>query len=357
MIVYAPHNLDSYDSYGLIACELLRHLDALGVDVYAVALGDVHHANQSEDVRRITNKPIRASLGGIFLGYPTTYTRHNPLADMGPRIAITMFESSKIPQDWIEPLNGMDAVIVPSQFCKDGFLNSGVSTRIHVVPLGICDVFKPVWRSFDGPYTFLAIGDRGKRKGALEAIHAFHTAFGDDPKYRLIVKARDVEGQRVNILNDNIDVIYEDMSLDALYGLYLQAHCMVFPARGEGFGLPPREFAATGAPAIATNWSGLADDIELWGIPLGYRLSRADWQGAKNLQGQDLGMWADPNVEQLTRLMKNVAGWRVNYQRMAMSNAPLVKRLYDWHRFAREVLNIWNGVTHGHRNATTTILA
>ena len=344
--VYAPAHLDPYDSYGLIACELLRNLDALGVYVNAVALGEPRHTNQPTDIAALTNRPIRPSLGGVLLGYPTTWQHHGPLAHVGGRIAITMFESSKIPPDWIEPLNQMDAVIVPSTFCRDSFVECGVTVPIYVVPLGVSEIYTPAPRSGDRPYTFLAFGDRGRRKNALEAIHAFHLEFGDDPNYRLVIKSRDLDN-RTNVLNENIDIIYQDMTVEELYQLYLSTDCMLFPSRGEGFGLPPREFAATGAPVIATNWSGLADDIEVWGIPLGYTLAPADWQGAKNLQGLDLGVWADPDLDDLQRLMRHVADNRELYAARAIESAPQVKELYSWVCFAQAVYDIWKGVING----------
>lgn len=189
--IYANGHWDYLDSYGLIACQLARHLSRLGVYVNAQSVGETVMDSQPGDIRAITSQPIRASLGGIFLGYPTAYDKHpNPLAQMGPRIGISMFESSKIPQDWIEPLNAMDAVIVPCKFCKEIFQACGVTTPIHVVPLGVGDIYQYAERDPDRPLTFLTFGDRGERKGGLVALKAFQLAFGENPAYKLIFKMR-----------------------------------------------------------------------------------------------------------------------------------------------------------------------
>src|SRR3989304_2376635 len=108
--VYAPGHYDIADSYGLIACQLVRHLTALDVHVNAVALGETVMDNQPGDVRAVTSRPLRPNLGGLALGYPTGFNRYGALLHAGPRIAITMFESSKIPTSWVAPLNDMDAV-------------------------------------------------------------------------------------------------------------------------------------------------------------------------------------------------------------------------------------------------------
>src|SRR5688572_6590264 len=98
--VYAPGHFDYADSYGLIACQLARHLTRLGVRVNAVARGHTVMDNQPPDVRAVTERPIQPSLGGIVLGYPTGYASQSGLLFAGPRVAITMFESSKLPADW-----------------------------------------------------------------------------------------------------------------------------------------------------------------------------------------------------------------------------------------------------------------
>src|SRR5687768_3819641 len=79
--VYAPGHWDVADSYGLIACQLARHLTALGAHVNAMAMGETVLGTQPDDIRAVTSRPLLPSLGGVFLGYPDGYSRHaNPLA-------------------------------------------------------------------------------------------------------------------------------------------------------------------------------------------------------------------------------------------------------------------------------------
>jgi glycosyltransferase involved in cell wall biosynthesis len=357
LAIYAPGNLDMADSYGLIACQLARYIEAAGVAVQAMAIGERCVDGQPEDIRSIVSRPVQATMGGIVLGYPTMYHQYGPLSNCGPRVAITMFESTKLPSGWVAELNRCAAVVTPSSFCADVFVRCGVNAPVHVIPLGIGESFAPHHRHRGSMYTFVAIADRGLRKGAHIAAQAFVRAFEDDPTYRLVLKSR-VKEEVTHITNSNIDLIQVDMSEAELADFYRSADCMVFPSCGEGFGLPPREFAATGGPVIATAWSG-TDNVGDWGLPLGYRLVPA-WPGHPIFEQQQLGEWAEPDVDELAVLMREVADEADTYNEWAYHNAKTVAKQCSWAHFARGVLDVWSDVlreTYGDRSAAISVTA
>lgn len=351
-----PGNVDPFDSYGLLGVQLARHLTRMGIHVNVFAMGERQMNSHDQELAEIVRKPIHPVLGSIMLGYPTGYMRHtNPLLHAGPRIAITMFESSRLPADWIAPLNEMDAVIVPSWFCHTIFRDSGVTERsrsgaqrIHVVPLGIGESYQYRPRTTNRPLTFLAFFDRGERKGGMVAQQAFTHAFGDNTAYRLILKGRTAKPGRVLAFsNPNIEVIQQDLSEAELYELYCRCDILVNPHKGEGFGLIPREAASSGMLAMTTGWSGTADDIEQWGHALPYTLEPAHWYGNKTLQGQDLGEWARVDARVLAHHLQTVAAtWQ--WSRLLLpGKAEAARRLYSWRVFAECVLNIYEGVASG----------
>lgn len=337
--VFTPGHFDPYDSYGLIAVQLTRHLTRLGVYVNAIPLGDRQMASQPPDVAAVTRRPIRPAFGGFLLGYPTSHNAYGSLAAAGPRVAVTMFESTEIPAAWVPILNELDAVIVPSDFCLTVFKECGVTSPIYVVPLGIGEVYQPAARVRTGkePFTFLAFIDRGIRKGWHHAVQGFIKAFGDNPNYRLILKAR--EGvTSIGFTNPNIDIIQKDMTEQELYELYLSCDCMVNANLGEGFGLIPREFAATGGLALATNWGGTAENLDSWGLPIDYTLVPA-WGDGHHHKG--LGMWADPDIPGLAVLMKVVADTRHKWQPRVLARAGKLHEMYSWQTFAETAYQIW----------------
>lgn len=349
--VCTPSALDPCDSFGILAIELARHLTRSGCYVNLFSQGPRKFDAQDEEIEAIVGQPIRATTGMIGLGYPTTYATYaNPLTRMGPRVGVAMFESTIIPEGFAEALNACQAVVTPSRFCRDIFVDAGVTSPITMAPLGLNPLYAYANRPADRPLTFLAFIDRGMRKGGIEAMQAFIAAFGDDPNYQLILKGRKSK-ITAEILNTNIELIQRDMTPEELYELYLRADVLINPHKGEGWGLLPREFAATGGLALTTGWSGTADDLTQWGVAIPYHLVQADWSNHGRLAGMDLGLWAEPNHEALVGLLKTIAHNRDWYRSRARVYAQNVCRLYSWERFAGQVLEIWKGVADGYSRA------
>lgn len=176
------------------------------------------------------------------------------------RILYTMFESSKIPDDWIEILKLADLVLVPSKWCQDVFAKSGIKTR--VVPLGYNDqVFRYIPRPVRKPFTFLHYDAFNARKGHFEVFNAFNKAFEGNNDVKMIFKTtKDAVSVPLSPSQyPNIEVIYGDVPQAELYNIMERSDAFVFPSRGEGFGLTPLEAMATGLPTIVPNAHGISE--------------------------------------------------------------------------------------------------
>ena len=230
-----------------------------------------------------------------------------PYIDCDDLVLLTMFEATRLPMGWTNLINERTrAVIVPCQWNANVFRDNGVAVPIHVAKLGIDPAdYHPLRREHEGqPYTFLWSGTPDGRKGWDICYRAFWQAFADDARVRLILHFRNLpEVLHVGVQgNANVIVSAGLLSLEAQRRVLQKADCFVFPSRGEGWGSPPREAAATALPVIATRWSGLAEEIDDWAIPLDVQgMSKANfgWD-----QWPDYGEWAEPNVDQLAQLMR-----------------------------------------------------
>lgn len=216
----------------------------------------------------------------------------------------TMFESTRQPTFRTDVMNRyVSQVIVPSPWGAAMFRDNGVRTPIAVVGLGVDGLdFPRLERRRARPYTFLWTGTPDKRKGWDLAYRAFVRAFGRDPQVQLVLHFRDMPRGVKGCRDPNVKLLGGRLTHARLLELLSEADCFVYPARGEGWGQPPREAACTGLPVIATAWAGLAVGIEEWAMPLRLRgFSRADfgfWDG------EDLGQWAEPDPEHLIELMR-----------------------------------------------------
>ncbi len=255
--------------------------------------------------------------------------------------AHTMFEATQLPGGWAEKLNEYaDGLIVPCAWCKSVFRDNGVILPIRVVRWGIApDDYYPLARERDEeqPYTFLWSGTPDKRKGWDLAYRAFWQAFGPSKDVRLIMHFR--EGLRgvAGFDDENVEVVEGLFGRPELRDMLQRADCYIFPSRGEGWGLPPREAAATGLPVIATDYGGLAEEIDLWALPLPIKgFSQADY----GYWEEDIGTWAEPDLGRLIQAMRACRADPQGAALYGLQAALWTREHATWERTARGILDI-----------------
>lgn len=226
------------DGYGMSRDIIKRELFQLGI-----AVGETY------DEQKV----------GLLYNYP--YGILQMRTDV--KLVMTMFESDRIPEDWAEYLKAAHEVIVPSKWCADTFNRAGIKTT--VVPLGYNDrVFKyldrPIPVEEKEPFTFIHYGAFNLRKGFSEVWKAFTEEFKPNEPVRLILKS--TRPPALPIMKEqypNVEVISEELTEQKLVELLARANCMVYPSRGEGFGITPLEAMATGIPAIVPDAHGISE--------------------------------------------------------------------------------------------------
>lgn len=257
------------------------------------------------------------------------------------KIGYTPWESTEVPGAWLHYMQEQDEIWTTSQFCVDVFKNAGVHENIRLVPHGIDpEVWQIVDRTLANQFIFLHIGGPAERKGGQRVADAFLDLFGDRDDVYLVMKsngpseARWREGEHYygNINNHpRITVYPNELSTSELVHLYNQAHCLVYPTNGEGFGFIPFQSIATGMPTITTNLTGTADFAEM-SMPL-----KASWRSGEGLH---LGDWAEPDLEDLrAQMLSAVDNWE-DHKKKAMHSAKVIHSTQTWDHIALRIIDI-----------------
>ncbi|MEX0651882.1 MAG: glycosyltransferase, partial [Candidatus Paceibacterota bacterium] len=188
---------------------------------------------------------------GMVYGYP----HHLQNLKTPIKVLYSMFESTKIPEEWTQYLKLADKIFVPTKFCQEAFKARGFEST--VVPLGY-DHYEYIDRDFSQPFTFLHYDAFNTRKGWDILFQAFTEEFTTD-EAQLVLKTIRRPLPITKKDYPNVRVVAEVMEVSDMKELLADAHCFVFPSRGEGFGIPPLEALATGIPAIIPNRTGMSE--------------------------------------------------------------------------------------------------
>ena len=212
-------------------------------------------------------------------------------------------EGDICPEAWIDNLNAMQLIIVPSEFTKAVFENTAkqknklITTPIEVVPEYFDETIYnnksitasiPDLNSIEESFAFLSVGhwlqgNAGEdRKNISGMLHCFFNTFKDTKNPpALIMKTSgatysimdkmDIEN-RINQFRDmfpnaklpNVYLVHGDLTDEEMNALYNhpKVKAMVSFTKAEGFGRPLLEFSTTSKPIIAPHYSGQADFLK-----------------------------------------------------------------------------------------------
>jgi len=175
-----------------------------------------------------------------------------------------MWEWPELPGTWPDLYNRFGLLWVPSRWCKDMFMQHGVTTPIMVSSYGVDEDEFPNLveerEAHDHPFTFLAWGHRlVGRKGARLVLEAFAKLKLKDAK--LVLKIRDCPWTKINGI-DNVEVVPGFLGKPDLLNLLASCDVLVYPHRGEGLGLIPLECGRTGLPGIVSDYTGTTEYVD-----------------------------------------------------------------------------------------------
>lgn len=233
-------------------------------------------------------------------------------------------ETTLVAPQWVEGINRMDYILVPSKHSKEVFEKSTYdqkdgagniinqlkcTTKIDVLFEGLdMKVFNKSKSNFKldikEDFAFLFVGHwlqgdfSHDRKDVGGMIRTFLETFKNTSKRNqpaLILKTssasfsvidREQMLKKINMIRNSVEgddlpsvyLLHGDLTQEELNGLYNhnKVKSMISFTHGEGFGRPLLEFSVTGKPVLYSNWSGHIDFLSEHGVPLAGELKDID---------------------------------------------------------------------------------
>ena len=236
------------------------------------------------------------------------------------RIGYSVWETTKLPPDWVPSLNSLDDVWTVSKFCKKTFEDSGVDKDVKIVHEGAdTSIFNPYVKPDvnvldKDTFTFLSVFKFEYRKSPEILLEAFAEEFKSDEKVRLLLQCFNPFVPDLNIYGTLFGMnlgkhapIYQLKPVDLVTELasyYRACDCFVLPTKAESWGLPMTEALACGIPVITTNWGGalefMNNDVG-WLIDVEKMEMPDDKMFFKPQEGNE---WAVPSKKHLRELMR-----------------------------------------------------
>lgn len=325
-----------YDGYGRFSLAVIKALLATGrVNVYP----------EQVEATEMPGWFIRAK--GLDLTRPSLaiLPPHEMRGIPKVNYLYTMYEATRIPDAWAGLINQrVEHLLVPCDWMAEVFAQNGVEVPISVVYGGTDPAENPILQrpaDPNRPYTFIALGDRGARKGYNQAWAAFCQAFTPEDNVRLIIKCRPTSDPAQLDNRHSPDpmtrkIVIWAQDVEDVSDVFAHADCCVYPATADGWGMFPREAACSGLPVIATNYSGTAVGCEHWAYPLNdFKIGKAELPSPRNA-----GEWAYPSVDEIAHYMRFCYDHPAEARAKGAAAAQWIRANQTWEHTAARLLDI-----------------
>ena len=309
---------------------------------------------QRPELTRVETDKALNTCNDPILNIAITYgNKLNVLAPCpGIRIGYTVWESTKLPDDWLEPMQIPDQLWTPSSFCKQVIVNHGFnSDKIRVVPEGIDPtIFHPNVTPLPGSdkikgFKFLNVGKYEERKCTPYMIRAFDEEFKNTKDVVLILSCHNPFEKGFDIREklgslklkcpEKILLINPVKEHQSVAQLYASCDAFLFPSRAEGWGLPIIEALACGLPTIVTNYSGQTEyltkemayllDYEFEDINIPFFASKDGYYG----------QWARPDMDQFRYYLRYIYENQEEARQKGLDAAKCVHENWTWEHAAK----------------------
>ena len=276
----------------------------------------------------------------------------------GANIQWVVFESTRVPPNIMSTMLTADVVWVPSAWGRNVLIQNGLDpARCDVVPEGVdTDQFHPWHPPVDDVFRYLLIGKYERRKSITETIDAWAQVFGNDPTFELSIKTNHIMNHEENTQKiakhvrglglTNVNVWYGNLPTTEMSLLYQRHNVFVLPTKGEGWGLPLIEAAASGMPIVTTMWSGNTEflaPIKNSVVPVEFDMVPIDcpeYQSFYPTEDKDWGTWAQPRAKSIAQALLYACDFFTELKTNAVANSDVIRRDFSWTQCANTAMKM-----------------
>ena len=276
----------------------------------------------------------------------------------GTNIQWVVFESTRVPPNIMSTMLTADVVWVPSAWGRNVLIQNGLDpARCDVVPEGVdTDQFHPWYPPVDDVFRYLLIGKYERRKSITETIDAWAQVFGNDPTFELSIKTNHIMNHEENTQKiakhvrglglTNVNVWYGNLPTTEMSLLYQRHNVFVLPTKGEGWGLPLIEAAASGMPIVTTMWSGNTEflaPIKNSVVPVEFDMVPIDcpeYQSFYPTEDKDWGTWAQPGAKSIAQALLYACDFFTELKTNAVANSDVIRRDFSWTQCANTAMKM-----------------
>jgi glycosyltransferase involved in cell wall biosynthesis len=230
------------------------------------------------------------------------------------RIAYSVWETEELPEQYVAPLQLVDAIWTCSPFARTAFAKhfAEVSVVPHIVaPFPVWEqdresVKRRIGYSKDAYYFYTIVDSINPRKNLFGLIDVFLKNFLNDSDVYLVVKqyrhAYDLGNLR------NVISVTDTLSYGEMFALHELCHCCLSLHHAEAWGLSLSEALCLGNPVIATGYSGNMTFMDAANShPVGYTLEPVSEAMCRCIPLYTPAMrWARPDPGHCGYLMRKV---------------------------------------------------
>jgi len=262
-------------------------------------------------------------------------------------IGVDVADSNRISEYAVHLTSYADAMIVPSTFARNSYIDSGVKKPVYAVPHGIPEEYLNTPKTEPNEMKILHNIKQMKNKKLL-LCYLVHSPYrkGEDLLYKIydiirkerndvMLAIKDMHG--IRLLEDREQRIYEGwLTEQAKLELFDLSDLYLLTSRGGGFEHPPLEAIARGVPAIGAEGGAWQDYMGDWML-IPSKPSGIVLEGNSIHVGVGVEMIVEKAVNRIHEILNNLDEYKAKTKEYVNT---VIKEKFTWTKVGEQLRDV-----------------